>query len=386
MIQIISHVALLFLFTTIDGFRVQHPSTSTTLFASPPLLDDNWYALNDCLVLLPPNERVPRSIIHFIGGFLAGSAPNIGYNYMLQELANKGHLIVASPLPVLNILNHLDAAESVQSSFYTCYQQSLKPILGDTWSNVPIIGLSHSLGGKIRILDECNPKNNRRIPTCANIFLAFNNFDARQSLDMTANASPELKKVMEAVQSPEVQRLLNLAKSGSPVKDAFTNNNPFESVTNMLSNTLNERLGSIFSDVDSRLNDLFNDFPAFDFTPTAAETWALLQERYFNPSNILIKFEDDDIDQSAELSRALQLRGFTPLMLTVKGTHVTPNVLVPNVGGEEASLAFNRVLGAQVNAIAEDNWGKSYRVKANERYLPDGRAKRGEASWDTDNY
>ena len=67
--------------------------------------------------------------------------------------------------------------------------------------------------------------------------------------------------------------------------------------------------------------------PAFDveFTPSPQETNRLIQQQYNVRRNLLVKFTNDTIDQSLELSQLLQQR--FPDMVTLqilKGSHTTP--------------------------------------------------------------
>ena len=67
--------------------------------------------------------------------------------------------------------------------------------------------------------------------------------------------------------------------------------------------------------------------PAFavEFTPSPLETNALVRERYGIRRNLLIKFTNDTIDQSATLTPLLQQR-FADMVTvqTLPGTHTTP--------------------------------------------------------------
>ncbi|MBD2662935.1 hypothetical protein B6N60_00455 [Richelia sinica FACHB-800] len=64
---------------------------------------------------------------------------------------------------------------------------------------------------------------------------------------------------------------------------------------------------------------------AVEFTPTPAQTNQLVQERYQIRRNLLIKFSNDTLDQSAVLTQILQKR--FPDMVTIQnltGNHTTP--------------------------------------------------------------
>ena len=64
---------------------------------------------------------------------------------------------------------------------------------------------------------------------------------------------------------------------------------------------------------------------ALEFIPSPLETNKLVQEQYNVRRNLLIKFTNDTLDQSAALTKLLQKR--FPEMVTVQtlpGTHTTP--------------------------------------------------------------
>lgn len=69
----------------------------------------------------------------------------------------------------------------------------------------------------------------------------------------------------------------------------------------------------------------FNPAFAIEFTPSPVETNNLVQERYGVRRNLLIKFSNDTLDQSAALTQLLQQR--FPNMVTaqtINGSHTTP--------------------------------------------------------------
>lgn len=69
----------------------------------------------------------------------------------------------------------------------------------------------------------------------------------------------------------------------------------------------------------------FNPAFAIEFTPSPVETNNLVRERYGVRRNLLIKFSNDTLDQSAALTQLLQQR--FPNMVTaqtINGSHTTP--------------------------------------------------------------
>ncbi|HEY9880590.1 MAG TPA: DUF1350 family protein [Leptolyngbyaceae cyanobacterium] len=69
----------------------------------------------------------------------------------------------------------------------------------------------------------------------------------------------------------------------------------------------------------------FNPSFSMEFTPSPEETLALITEQYMTQQNLLIKFRNDDIDQTRPLSEVL-VRRFpdTTSVKILKGTHTTP--------------------------------------------------------------
>ena len=145
-----------------------------------------WYEMNECQVLLAEDYLVPKAIVHFVGGFLAGSGASIAYGPMLHYLSKCGFLIVTTPYEAFNT-NHTAVAATVSLKFRSCFNLSLRPLLGDVIDEVPVIGLSHSLGGKLNTI-LCSRKEDRKLlpERAANIFLAFNNYGMKDSSDVSS--------------------------------------------------------------------------------------------------------------------------------------------------------------------------------------------------------
>jgi hypothetical protein len=118
---------------------------------------------------------------------------------------------------------------------------------------------------------------------------------------------------------------------------------PIYGIGHSMGSKLHLLIGSLFS-VERAGNILmsFNNFPAqrsipffeqlspvldldVEFTPTPEETNELIADNYQVRRNLLIKFRNDDLDQTLPLKRVLQAR--FPDMVTLqilKGTHTTP--------------------------------------------------------------
>lgn len=206
----------------------------------------DWTEIKGNWVLIPRN---PIGIIHFLGGAFVATAPHLTYRWLLEQMASKGYVIIATPF--LNTLDHTAIAQSVLLNFDRTIER-----LYDTAAlrklYLPIYGMGHSMGCKLHLLIG----SLFAVERAGNILISFNNYAASDAI-------------------PLVEQL--------------------------------------------------NSALAIEFTPTPLQTNKLVQQRYNIRRNLLIKFSNDTIDQSATLSQILQQR--FPEMVTVQtlpGTHTTP--------------------------------------------------------------
>lgn len=206
----------------------------------------DWKEIRGNWVIIP---RHPIGIIHFLGGAFVATAPHLTYRWLLEQLAAKGYVVVATPF--VNTLDHQAIAESVLLNFERTierlhYSGELRKLY------LPIYGIGHSMGCKLHLLiGSVFP-----VERAGNILISFNNYTAKDAI-------------------PLVEQL--------------------------------------------------NSTLAIEFTPTPLETNQLVEESYHIRRNFLIKFSNDNLDQSAILTKILQKR--FPEMVTVQtlpGNHTTP--------------------------------------------------------------
>lgn len=339
----------------------------------------DWLSFENCEVLLPLDQIVPKSIIHFTGGFVAGSAVSVGYNPLLRLLQKKGHLIIATAIPAVE-MNHTKVSQDTYDSFLRCYQNFIMPGLGNVGSEIPVIGMSHSLGGKLMVLSGSRKPYSIHD---GNIFLAFNNYGAKDSFDISAKQasklSPELQKIFENISFGQVQNVIDKAKSLN-FKDILTstfngiNMNPKDSDP-----SINDLFGKVFGEQLNTINNVISEVDKFskefEFKPTPNELWEILESSYTIEDNIVFKFTDDEIDQSLELAKAIRRGGGNVELISLPGNHLTPNVLDPS---DSSISIFLKELSIQVDVLADRLEGSSSRkdsrrpprVRSDRYYLP----------------
>jgi Protein of unknown function (DUF1350) len=140
-----------------------------------------WQEHQGCWVLIPPR---PRGILHFLGGAFVATAPQLTYARLLESLAQKGYVIIATPF--LNTFDHRAIAYEVHWKLERTLRYLSETILRQR--SLPIYGIGHSMGCKIHLLigSEFAP------PRAGNIFISFNNFPVEKSIPFAEMIAPTL--------------------------------------------------------------------------------------------------------------------------------------------------------------------------------------------------
>ncbi len=223
-----------------------------------------WQEISGSWVLIP---RHPIAIVHFLGGAFVGTAPSVTYRWLLAELGKQGYAIIATPF--VNTLDHTAIARSVLNRFENIVERlQLRNLLPTGY--LPIYGIGHSMGCKLHLLIG----SLYGVERAGNILISFNNYPVRRAI-------------------PLAEQLAQLE--------------------------LDKWLGSLKQQFD--INTDFN----LEFTPSPEETTDLISQRYQIRRNLLIKFTNDDIDQTLTLNPILQKR-FNNMVAfcTLPGNHLTP--------------------------------------------------------------
>lgn len=127
----------------------------------------DWQEIASCWIFGP---RRPQAIVHFLGGAFVGTAPQVTYRWLLEQLGQAGYLVVA--VPFLNEFEHGKIARDTLGRFESAIARlNLK-------ASLPIYGLGHSLGCKIHLLAG----SLFEIERAGNILLAYNNDSARSAV------------------------------------------------------------------------------------------------------------------------------------------------------------------------------------------------------------
>jgi hypothetical protein len=234
--------------------------------------------------------------VHFLGGAFVAAAPQVTYRLLLEYLADRGYVIVATPF--MSSFDHGEIAKAALNSFEQViarlhHTRQLSP------RYLPVYGLGHSMGCKLHLLIA----SLFEVERAGNIFLAYNNFPAKRSI-------PLLEQVTESLSDP-------LEKMRQAARQVIADRKLRDNIPDSVKQNIKKGLQQI-------------DFDAInpnkiEFVPSPEETLDLIATDYPIRRNLLVKFRDDDIDQTLALRALLtdkfgDLVSFRPL----NGNHTTP--------------------------------------------------------------
>jgi hypothetical protein len=134
----------------------------------------NWQEIRGNWVVIPRN---PIGMIHFLGGAFVATAPHLTYRWLLENLARKGYVIIATPF--INSLDHQAIARAVLMQFERT-QERLRDSGKLDQQYLPTYGVGHSMGCKLHLLiGSLFP-----VERAGNILISFNNFAAQDAIPM----------------------------------------------------------------------------------------------------------------------------------------------------------------------------------------------------------
>lgn len=138
-----------------------------------------WQEVRGNWLCLPQR---PLGWIHFLGGAFVAAAPQVTYRRLLEYLAEAHYGIIATPF-----VNHFDhGAIALEVLHKLDYALDWLVHRGGYPPALPIYGLGHSMGCKLHLLINSLHDGDR----AGNIFLAFNNYAAAQSIPGLDNLTP----------------------------------------------------------------------------------------------------------------------------------------------------------------------------------------------------
>ncbi|BBG93740.1 Protein of unknown function D [Prunus dulcis] len=225
----------------------------------------DWTQVEGAWVLKPKSSE-PKAVVHFIGGIFVGAAPQLTYRMFLERLSERGILVIATPYA--SGFDHFFIADEVQ--------------------DLPTFGIGHSLGSVIHLLIGSRYAVQRN----GNVLMAFNNKEA-------SSAVPLFSPVLVPVAQGLGPILSQIASSPTVRFGAEMTLKQFENLSPPIMKQvlpLVEQLPPLYMDLVKGRED---------FVPKPEETRRLIKSYYGISRNLLVKFQDDTIDETSILAQLL---------------------------------------------------------------------------------
>lgn len=254
----------------------------------------NWQEFSGNWVLIP---RQPVGVIHFLGGAFVGTAPNLTYRWLLENLGKAGYAIITTPF--VNTLDHTAIARYVLNRFESILERlQTTNALGQRY--LPIYGLGHSMGCKLHLLIG----SMFSVERAGNILISYNNYPIRRAIPFIEQLQIDKTFQLEFVPSPEETNLL-IAKNYAVRRNLlirFTNDNIDQTILlnpvlvelfpNMvaLQTLTGNHLTPLGQDFDWQMGEVFSPFDAIGQwvkQGLSRDLYCLKQEivRWLNPVN-----------------------------------------------------------------------------------------------------
>jgi len=355
----------------------------------------DWELVGGNYLLKPKLEQgPPRALIHFLGGAIVGAAPHVSYRYVLEELAQEGYLVVATPYQLS--FDHLETCDAILTKF-----ERIAGTLARTYGALPVVGVGHSTGALLQLLiTSLFPDT----PRAANALISYNNKPIPEAVPLFEEVVNPFFNYVVARNHPErrngaqvISVALELAKSTArgdllPPDDLLNkalkllwtnqesvssdndNNNPIQipaavreaaaTWTKAASPTLDlvQQTGLVppwldileaLDQIPSLMEEVADG--ALDFTPSPVQVSAVAKRAYRARQTLVVQYTEDSFDESNDIEELVRtagqvIRNKRPMAGTVRkinlpGGHDTPLWAPPT-----ASLAtrLEDVLGPQV--------------------------------------
>ncbi|CAK9222221.1 unnamed protein product [Sphagnum troendelagicum] len=283
--------------------------------------------------VLQPSKRNPVAVVHFIGGVFVGATPQLSYRLFLERLCERGFIVIATPFA--SGFDHLRIADETQFKFDRCIRSlrddlvNQHSMFGPSVDTLPIFGVGHSFGALAQLLIGARYAVQRK----GNVLLSFNNKSA-------TSAIPLLSPVLGPV-----------AQNFSPILAQLT-----ASPTLCLGVNATTCCLAVLPPIVKQVLPLIEQLPPLyvdlangkdQFVPTPDETDRLVSMSKSLDLNLLIKFKDDQIDETPRLAQTLSsnsaVSGFLDMSVRVlPGDHARPLLQVFPVVPPNMARTINR--------------------------------------------
>lgn len=272
-----------------------------------------------------------------VGAFV-GAAPHLTYKQLLETLGDAGYVIVATPYRL--DMDYTAICDKILAKF-----DGVGVDLAKEYGPLPVIGLGHSCGALLQtLITSLFPDT----PRALNILISYNNKPPDKAIpafqeaviplaEALARDSPESRQVRQF--ASDVRSTIDLAVdifSDSTIAPAFVGSELVPLLRQGLEIT--DQIFPLLTSIGSGQTE---------FVPTPVNAKEVCRRMYRARKTLLLKFENDALDESVDIERVLReantiMRMKRPMvemeveLRVLAGTHLTP--LTQNVFPDPVDL------------------------------------------------
>jgi Protein of unknown function (DUF1350) len=306
------------------------------------------------VLLPPPSVSQPTCIVHFVGGTFMGSAPNVWYRTLLQDIVrHTSCAVIATSVPVTisqSPLNHVKLSNQLLQQFRIAYRDVLADEYGaELLQAIPLCGIGHSLGarllavlatstlGKITVAPQSSRQSSTTLSYKSFVLISFTNYGAAAGI-------PGVAQLFRNSRRLERQKQQDL----SP--DVTGDDSEWDDDDEDFSELWQELTNFVQAGATRVQTALTPPSKSLEFHPTPEQLWTAIQQnqRYTIPQTLIVQFDDDEIDQSAQFAASIANCSDTKFA-RLRGTHLTPVSFVSHHAGKKEE---NRSFLQQINSRA----------------------------------
>lgn len=320
---------------------------------APSRLHGSW-------VFRPASNQQPKAIAFFLGGAFVGAAPHACYHGFCVELANSGYVVLTTPFDTSLRVDHLETCDKILDSAEPAYAELVRE-----FGALPLVGIGHSRGallqGLLCSVFQGTGSAFADVERSANVLLSFSNVPVSDAIPFFGNlCAPSASTVLQFEHDPvlsswregvtESRRRLQRMSEIQPRSRSGTNA-PIASAAAEIS----AQLLPMLTQIEPFLRDAFEGGQS-EFTPSADECGRSMQTLYRASATLLLRFNQDAMDESDSLLALLQSGSNNVQLLETPGTHLT--LLAPDLAGPGPPLPLPLPLPlatmARAQAAADD--------------------------------
>jgi len=303
-----------------------------------------WQELDGGCKLLTTTSK-PKAVVHFLGGAFVSPQPTVAYRYVLEQLTMKGYAIVATPFAV--DFEYRKPAAEIRDKFSRACQdlETTNDSIADV-RLLPRLAMGHSLGALMHVLLACEYPNDHGADTLVGAALvSYNNknvdgaipafkevfvpaFGSLEPLTRDPKVTDALIRVQE-VRRSGFDAVRSAAKSLQDALGLQDDESLIPGVRPLVLKAIDdaEAAAELVDQLPGVVASIANG--ASEFEPTPSEMRTLVTELYQQPAPLIVRFNDDFIDESDALAAILPDR-LGVKCADLEGTHVTPLAIDPN--------------------------------------------------------